>query len=326
MPGQTATLALSPDSSEQLRLFDLGPDVAALRASATHLSTACRAENTERAYAADWRDFARFCETVGRAPLPASEDTLCVYVASSLKRLKVSTVQRRLHAVEDAHKRAGVAWRGSVALDDVMRGARRVHGTASNGAAALQVEDLRKMCRALLALKSRTGVRDRAILCVGFSAGMRRSDIVALDLKDVHFVKKGLLLQIKRGKTDQEGKGRQIGVFPGRRVATCPVRALKAWIALRGREAGPLFPGHNGKHLTDRSVGNIVKNAVRLAKLQGKRLSPHSLRAGFVTTAAQAGTQETVIMQTTGHRSVQTVARYVRPARLFAKNALAKAL
>jgi integrase len=311
---------------QQLRLFDLGPDVEALRAVASTLVRGSRASNTERAYAMDWRDFSEFCATIGRSPLPASEETLCMYVADGLKRLKVSTIQRRLCAVLDAHKRAGLPWPGAVMLRDVLRGARRARGTAPTGKSALHPEELRDMCRELMRLKSFTGVRDRALLTLGFASGMRRSELVALELRDVQFVRKGLLVTIRRSKTDQEGQGRQIGVFHGRRVITCPVRALKAWLYVRGKEPGPIFPGRGGAVMEGRNVGLIVKNAVALIGLDATKYGPHSLRAGFVTTAAEAGMPETLIMQRTGHKSVQTVARYVRPARLFQTDALARAL
>ena len=116
-------------------------------------------------------------------------------------------------------------------------------------------------------------------------------------------------------------------MFFGSRAQSCPVRALRAWLFVRGREAGALFPGSGAsRHLVPAMVGQIVKRAVLSIGLDPAGFGAHSLRAGFVTAAAEAGYPETLIMQRTGHRSVQTVARYVRPATAFSVDALARAL
>lgn len=322
------TLAVPPVHTEfeQMRLFELGPDVNALRAMAAGLGGESRAANTVRAYRADWRDFAQFCQTVGRSPLPASEDTLCCYVADALKRLKVSTIERRLCAIQDAHQRAGMQYPGGPALRDVMRGARRAKGTMPEGRAALTPDQLRAMCKELLRLKSWKSVRDRALLTLGFATGMRCSELIALQVQDLQFAKQGLVVTIRRSKTDQEGRGRQIGVFYGKHATTCPVKALRAWLYVSSLKQGALFPGYGSGALTRAQVYNVIKQACALAGIDSTRIAPHSLRAGFVTAAAEAGMPESLIMQTTGHRSVQTVARYVRPATLFQRNALAKAI
>jgi len=183
------------------------------------------------------------------------------------------------------------------------------------------------MCAKLRGVRTRAAVRDRALLTLGFAAALRRSELVGLDVVDVRFVPKGLLVRIRRGKTDQEGHGRDVGVFRGRRATTCPVRALRAWLFVRGREAGPLFPGRRpGSRLTGACVNQVVKRGCVLAGLDPRGYGAHSLRAGFVTAAAEAGMPETLIMQRTGHRSVQTVAKYVRPASAFSVDVLAKAM
>jgi integrase len=170
-------------------------------------------------------------------------------------------------------------------------------------------------------------VRDRALLLVGFAGGMRRSEVVALDVDDVEFRRKGMLIRIRRSKTDQEGKGREIGIFAGSRAQSCPVRAMKAWLYMRGKHDGPLFTGRKeGSRLVVAVVSLVVKRCVKLLGLDPRGYGAHSLRAGFVTAAAEAGMPETLIMQRTGHKSVQTVAKYVRPATAFSVDALARAL
>ena len=319
---------LRPELDEQLRLFpEGGPDMQKLRRLAASYTGSARATATLSAYASDWRDFDRWCRDARRIALPATEETVCLYVVASLEERRVSTVGRRLAAIVDKHRREGQPVPSGQLVKDVMRGARRERGSAQVQKAALRPEDLRKICGVLSRQRSARALRDRALLLLGFACGMRRSELVALDVADVSFRKKGVLVRIRRGKTDQEGKGRDVGVFTGSRALSCPVRALKAWLYVRGREAGALFPGTGAsKHLVPAMVGQIVKHAVESIGLPPAAFGAHSLRAGFVTAAAEGGYPETLIMQRTGHRSVQTVARYVRPATAFAVDALARAL
>lgn len=315
-----------------MKLFeDLGPDIARLREIALQFTQKRQARNTELGYAADWRTFEAFCASIGRAAIPTSEDSLCLYVVDSLRTKKLSTIARRLGAIKNIHKKAGLPLpdvRDMKVLSEVLKGAKRTFGTASEGKAALQPEELRAMCRALLAQKTPRAIRDRAILTIGFTTATRRSELSALELRDVRFVPQGLTVTIRKGKTDQEGKGLQVAVFEGKRASTCPVRALKAWLKIRGRHQGPLFPGRSDPSIPMRAktVLQAVKYAARLAGIDETKLGAHSLRAGFITAAAEGGTPETIIMQTTGHKRVQTVANYVRPARLFRVNALADAM
>jgi integrase len=301
--------------------------MARLRRLAASYAGSARASATLSAYASDWRDFERWCADAQRRALPASEETVCLYLVARLEDRRVSTVDRRFAAILDKHRREGAAVPSGQLVRDVMRGARRERGSAVSQKAALRPEDLRRICGLLARRHSAGALRDRALLLLGFAAGMRRSEIVALDLADVQFRRRGVLLRIRRSKTDQEGRGRDVGVFSGSRAQSCPVRALKAWLYVRGRAPGALFPGRGASgHLVPAMVGQVVKKGVRLIGLDPAGYGAHSLRAGFVTAAAEAGMPETLIMQRTGHRSVQTVAKYVRPASVFSVDALARAL
>jgi integrase len=301
--------------------------MAKLRRLAASYTGAARASATLRAYASDWRDFDRWCRDAGRCSLPASEETLCLYLVARLEDRRVSTVDRRFAAIVDKHRREGQPVPSGQLVRDVMRGARREHGTAPVQKAALRAGDLRKICGLLARRHAAGALRDRALLLLGFAAGMRRSEIVALDLADVSFRKKGMLVRIRKGKTDQEGKGRDVGIFAGSRAQSCPVRALKAWLYVRGKRPGALFPGRTSSgHLVGVVVGIVVKKAVKSIGLDPAGYGAHSLRSGFVTAALEAGYATELVMQRTGHRSVQTVAGYFRPATAFSVDALARAL
>jgi integrase len=320
-------MATEQRDEEQLRLFEGGPDMAKLRALAKSYTGQSRAANTVKAYAADWEVFQEWCLSVGRRALPAKEETLCLFAVSHLEDHAIATVERRLAAVMDAHRRAGELPAAGQLLRNVMRGARRERGSKQQQKAALRPEDLRAICVKLSRMHTFLGVRDRALLTLAFGAGMRRSEVIALDVADVQLVRKGVLVTVRKSKTDQEGHGRQVGVFAGKRASTCPLKALRGWLHVRGRDAGPLFLGRNGGgRLTGEAIGNVVKRCVELIDLDPRLYGAHSLRAGCVTAAAEAGMPESLIMQRTGHRSVQTVSKYVRPASVFSVDVLASAM
>ena len=313
---------------EQLRLFG-GVDMARLRAKVVEM-TSRRAPSTARAYASDLRDFEGWCAMAGRASLPASEDTVTLYTAHALESRSVSTQTRRLAAIVAAHRAVGAPNPVTAQVRSVLSGARRAGALVPRGKSALTVDQLRSIVKALP--KSTRGIRDRAVLLFGFASGLRRSEIAALDLDDIQVSERGVRVTVRRSKTDQESRGRELGVFAGKRAATCPLTAMKAWLRVRGKAAGPLFYSCDGAgkltytRLLSDGVHDCVKRGVRSIGLDASRYGGHSLRAGMVTAAAEAGVPESMIMQTTGHKSIAMVARYVRPARLWAYNPLARAL
>ena len=302
-----------------------------LREQVAELGRLRRAPATVSAYASDWRDFETWCASAGRIALPASAETLELYLADRMRALKASSLQRRVAAVAAAHEDAGHASPYTRRVKDFLRGVRRKFGARVDQAAPLSVEDLRIICRALPgSLPSPEGrsaaLRDRCIFTLGFAAAMRRSELVGLDVRDLVFSAAGVEVTIRRSKTDQEARGRKVGVFFGTRgAASCPVRCLAAWLKVRGPGSGPLFPGSGASgRLTVQAVNLIVKRGVCLAGLDPALYSAHSLRAGFCTYAAGAGVPDTLTMKTTGHRRADTLAGYVRP--LFGANVLSKAL
>ncbi len=287
-----------------------------------------KAPNTWRAYRSDWRDFAAWCSDHGLPSLPAEPQTVALYLSALAPTHKTSTLRRRLSAVAQAHKAAGhpsPTKAPEVALP--WQGIRRTHGTAELGKAPILTADLRALVAALP--DSPLGARDRALLLVGFAGAFRRSELVALDVADVEFTRLGLVVTIRRSKTDQEGQGRQLGIPHGADPATCPVRALRAWLDTAAIVEGPIFrpltrhgailPGR----LSDKAVALVVKRAALAAGLDPRRYAGHSLRSGLATSAAAAGASERAIMNQTGHKSLTVARRYIRAGSLFRENAAA---
>lgn len=288
-----------------------------------------KAENTKIAYSSDWADFTAWCAANARQPLPASSETIADYAADMAQRLKASTISRRLSAIRAAHKIAGFGNPAdSPIVDAVLEGISRALGTAPSQKTPALTEDIKAMVDTLD--DSLLGQRDRAMLLVGFAGAFRRSELIALNAEDVTESRDGLTIFISRSKTDQEGKGRFVGIPYGSNPATCPVRAFQDWKRASGIITGSLWRviGRKGElsadRLTTHAVARIIKRCAERAGLDPANYSGHSLRAGLVTSAAKAGVRESDIMRQTGHKSHDTLKKYIRKATLFEDNAAAK--
>jgi integrase len=290
---------------------------------------ASKAESTLRGYRADWREFCTWCEGRGLGPLPASPETTAAYIAECAGRLKVGSIQRRLNAIAEAHKAAGLESPTAAGIvRNTLKGIRRTLGTAPAQKAAALTDDIRAMLDAADA--GLIGTRDRALVLLGFAGAFRRSELVALDAADLDFSRDGLTVTLRRSKTDQEGAGRKVGIPYGANPDTCPVRVLQTWIEQAGISNGPVFrsisrhaqiqPGRLGGI----DVARVVKKLADRAGLDPAKYAGHSLRAGHATSAAIAGASERSIMNQTGHRSVQMVRRYIRDGSLFRENSAGK--
>jgi integrase len=286
-----------------------------------------KAANTTKSYRADWKDFTDWCRERSLNPLPAEPQTIALYLADLADRRKTSTLQRRISAISQAHQAAGYdSPTNSYMVRTVWAGIRRAKGMYQEGKDPVLIEDLRSMVNALP--DTLTGKRDRALLLVGFGGGFRRSELVAIDKEDIQMVPRGMVIQLRRSKTDQDGRGEKVGIPRGSRPETCPVRALEEWLAESGIDSGPIFRPINrhgqvrNRRLTDRSVALIVKKAAESIGLDPHRFSGHSLRAGMATSAAMAGKDERSIMKQTRHKSTNMVRKYIRDGELFNQNAL----
>ena len=265
---------------------------------------ASKAENTLRGYRADWQAFCSWCEEQRLSALPANPETVAAYIAECAGRLKVGSIQRRINAIAEAHKALGLDPPTHHAIvTNTMKGIRRTKGTAPAQKAPTLTEDIRAMVDATDA--GLIGVRDRALVLLGFAGAFRRSELVGLDIEDCTFGKDGLTVTLRRSKTDQLGAGRKIGIPYGSNPETCPVRTIQAWVEQTGIVAGPLLRSIN-RHgqvqpgrLSGIDVARVVKKLAERAGLDPAKYAGHSLRAGHATSAAIAGASERSIMNQT---------------------------
>ena len=295
---------------------------------------ASQARNTRRAYASGLRHFQAWCEGRGLEALPAAPQTVALYFADHAGTLKVSTLQQRLSAIAGVHKLKGLdSPTRHAAVTTVWSGIKRTHGTAQQGKAPVLGTDLRAMLAALPG--SLTGIRDRALLLVGFGGAFRRSELVALDWSDIEETAEGLVVTLKRSKTDQEGEGAKVGIPQRANVRYLPRRGapcLERGIRRRGSCVPKPHPAWSdwraivGQGTPISRVAIVVKRAAASARLDPSRFSGHSLRAGLATSAAAAGASERAIGNQTRHKSLKVLRGYIREGSLFRENAAATVL
>ena len=307
------------------------PELTRIASETRAYLAAAKAESTRRAYRADWDNFDAWCRRHALASLPATPETAALYITDLAASHKPATLRRRLTVIGRAHQAAGHPSPASMQealVSETLKGIRRTKGTAQTGKRPLYTEQLRAMIRALP--ENLQGIRDRALLLIGFAGGFRRSELAALTAGRLAVEKDGLVVTLDRSKTDQEGQGRQVAIPYGSNPETCPVRAYREWMEAAGLTAGAVFReidrhgSVEAKALHKDSVGLIVKRAAARIGLEAALYAGHSLRAGLATQAYLNGANEISIMQQTGHRSLATVRKYIRESSLFRDNPAAK--
>jgi site-specific recombinase XerD len=301
-------------------------DLAEIAADARNYLAASRAENTTRLYRTGWAQFTAWCDEHRVTALPAGPETVACYVADLAKTAKPATIDLRLAGISAAHRAAGYDTpTKEEAVRLVRRGVRRTLGTSQRQVRPVTVPELRTMLEGLGTDSG--GCRDRALLLLGFAGALRRSELVGLDVDNVCEGADGLTVRLRRSKTDQEGAGRTVGIPYGSNLATCPVRAWRAWLELSSITEGAAFRpvdrhGHIGATgLSCQAVALVLKRHAARAGLDPDEVSGHSLRAGLATSAAAVGVPERVIADQTGHRGTAMLRRYIREGSLFRENA-----
>ena len=293
-----------------------------------------KAKNTVRAYKSDFNDFGLFCAQNGFKSLPSEPKIVSLYLTYlSTKDVKISTLKRRLVSIGVIHRLKGhyLDTKHPSIIENIM-GIKRRKGSIQKSKKPILISHLKKIINVIDEQKNENikKLRDRSLILIGFSGGFRRNEIVSLDYDDLDFVEEGLKINIRRSKTDQFGEGsvKALPYFDSTKY--CPVISLKNWIEISKIESGPLFRRFikgsklSNNRLTDQTVALIIKEYLKLAGIDNKNYSGHSLRSGFATSAAESGVEERSIMAMTGHKSTEMVRRYIKEANLFKNNALNK--
>lgn len=275
------------------------------------------APNTLRAYRADLADFlASGCQ------FPSDPVSVAEYLAASSKAFAVATVRRRAATIAKLHRSLGHSDPCcSEIVRSTLRGISRRYGIEQKQAKALSNDDLEAIVHSMG--DRLIDIRDRALVLLGFAGAFRRSELVAIDYEDLTDAEQGLVIRLRRSKTDQLGSGRQIPIRRGSVPSLCAVQAVKDWIKVAHLSQGPIFrvmDRHGNvkpNRLSGEAVNRIIKRRLKAAGIDPVGYSAHSLRAGHITSAIQSGRPIHTVTKISGHRSLSTVMRYVRDGSLF---------
>jgi site-specific recombinase XerD len=256
-----------------------------------------KANNTVRAYKSDFNDFGLFCAQNGFKSLPSEPKIVSLYLTFlSTKDIKMSTLKRRLVSIGVIHKLKGhyLDTKHPSIIENIM-GIKRRKGSLQKGKKPLLISNLKQIINVIDKdkIKEIKKLRDRTIILIGFSGGFRRNEIVSLDYDDLDFVQEGLKISLKRSKTDQFGEGsiKALPYFDNSQY--CPVVSIRKWLEISNIKSGALFRRFSkgsklsDNRLSDQTVALIIKNYLKMAGIENRNYSGHSLRSGFATSAAE---------------------------------------
>ena len=324
-------------------------EIEQLVARAAYYGKSTITDHSRRTYDAEFRHFKEWAQSRGLWSMPPEVATVAVYLAAladgmvevtyqdqwghtfkSKKPHKYGSVMKNYTSIIFHIRAAGHEWPEKIdAITKVMHGIRYRNGDKKRRMAPLEVADLR-LC--IMKTKERrfedlTVIRDRAMLSLGFFAALRRSELVAVRVEDLDFQTEGLVLTIRRSKTDQFQEGEQLGITPQKDKNICPIALLKRYLEVSEIKTGPVFRRidsrsdcYGNRALTPKVVAFIVKQYAERAGLDPERFAGHSLRAGFATTASFKGRSLPAIMRQGRWKDQRTAMTYIRAATVFRDN------
>ena len=278
-------------------------------------------ENTKKAFQIDLQRFLKWGGTI-----PCTEEMFTTYISEHAASHKFNTLKRWKNSISQAHAKNGFDNpTKSELVKSLYQGIGRTHGVKPRRVTPAMKNDLIAICSQMEVENNFIDIRDMALLLIGFGAALRRSEIVALNVDDFEWVERGVLVHIRKSKTDQTGEGDKVAIVSAK-GRYCPIKALKRWLSVANITNGSVFRAIN-RHgqikgrLSSWSVGFIVKKRVEALGLDPAEYAGHSLRAGLATSAAASGIPIFKIRNTTRHKSDRILFDYVRDSDLFTDNA-----
>lgn len=287
------------------------------------------AYGTKRVYQSDWRIFENWCTQRQYQSLNSTPEIIAMFISSQFDAgLHPSTLNRRLSAIKFAYsclEKESPTDKSVVRA--TLKGIRRDKNAPPVKSKKAVVTNIIKEMVQLCPSNSLRDIRDRAILLLGFAGAFRRSELVAINFEDISFNTNGMDIKIHRSKTDQEGKGYFKVILPSTDKMYCPIVAVKKWIKVAKINCDSLFRGITKSNavlkncLSVNVIYNLIKRCAFKLDYPLEDFSPHSLRAGFVTSAYENKAMLSKIMEQAHMKSMQTAQRYIRHAQRYENHA-----
>lgn len=297
-------------------------------------------KNTRIAYDKGWYKFELFCRKMGYDPFPASPETVVEFLVEIAtiplprtgKPSSMGSVMIYRSAINNRHiTNALPSPTSNIKVNNTIRGLSRMRGVSCRQVKALRENHILAMLNQCA--ESPIGLRDAAVFAIGFAGALRRSEICNLQMNDLEIIEtlepttapQKMFLHIRKSKTDQTASGQKIAILEGRQIL--PISRLMKWLNVSRITSGPVFQtmrrggSLRGNQLHHSDIPRLIKHYAKLIGLDDKEVAGHSLRAGFVTSAAAHNARLDKIMEITRHRSPTTVMKYIRDAESFTDHA-----
>ena len=284
------------------------------------------AENTQKAYKTDLKQFFVFCQGLNLNPLPASEKTIMTYIAymAEHKKYKVATIYRKLACIVKVHAVKGFSSPVTHKVQQMLKGVKEKKWIAQKTAPAFDENTLKNILQNFDDDKP-IHLRNKALFLLHFAGAFRVSELLALNIEDLEFKTDFLIITITKSKTNQQGKIQQVAIPYGSNPQTCPIRTTQKRLESLQKKSWPLFVAVNkGGAISSSRLNRKNYNNRVVKKYVGKNYSSHSFRHSFITCAIHNGATINEIMVQTHHKSVQTVLRYFQQRDLTRQNAVTK--
>ncbi len=278
----------------------------------SHLS-----ENTRSTYETMYNLFVKWCQRYNRASMPCCAETIAYYITSLAKNLKFGSIGMSINAIQKYHKDYGVEIIGDKEIyRRVKQGIIRNHPMISSKAKAIRYGDLLEICRNLNT-RSIIDMRDRAILTLGFFGGLRRSEIVSLNMYDIQFNDKGMAVTLMSSKGSKVPVTLYISHFNEQSI--CPVWSMKELFSYlytdpKTKDTSIFRQYHSGERLSDHAIAVMIKERF------GPGFSGHSLRRGLITSLSEKGVNMNDIKKISRHKYLESVSQYIEVVEGYQKS------
>jgi len=326
MPKISLSAAIS-SSALELALFGRDDVDPRLSAHAVPLSREACPPNTRRTYLEGVTCFENWARSYGFEAVPASGETIALFMADNAQRLKLSTMKTRIAAVSVAHQKLGLpCGRSNYVVREMARAIARVYGNRPQGKDPMRLSVLRELIRTIRNQDNLArALRDAALFLLQYAAALRSAEM-DFCVEHIEFTDFGLELTLVKSKTDPQRWGHVLTIARGAHRETCPVRALKRWLEYSGITDGPIFRGiHRSgvilpSAISTRSIIAILKGYLEKMGLNDGTYGTHSLRSGPLTTGFEKGLSDAELMVLSRHITEQNLMAYLRKANLAKRN------
>lgn len=301
---------------------ELTNKLAELKRQAKEYINEAKSESTKRSYAHSINHFMAWCEAYGLCPLPATPETLMLYITDISKDIAPSTIDKRMAAISQAHQAKGYDVPNyDYRVRNLLSGIKKKTGYEPKSKKAISLDNIKAMVD-LIDDKTLQGLRDKLIILLGFALATRRGELAEVKIEDIEWKDKGIVVKVYESKKNRFIK-KAVPRIGGK---YCPVSTLENWLIETGIKSGYLlrsfFKGGSirNKKMSDNTVYKTIKKYIAMIGLNPDAYGSHSLRSGLATSGSEHNYNFQSIMKQTGHKNVKMVQRYTQEGQYFENN------